>query len=877
MLQRLSTLGAFVLLFFSSYAQCDLTVTAVITSNSCNAQNCVYAQVAGGTAPFTYELSNGQTLSGNAYACLDIAGDYVVYVTDAEGCTAEATFTVSFSDDANLTCETALALENGVAITDTICNLEFETNPCINFNYYQSGWYSINSENYSHLQIGAMTGYYSTPGIVNNVGFEIFAAGPGQDCSTMSSVYCGTQNECFDLADYITLEANTTYYIHVMALYTSWVPTEIVAVLSNEPVASVCGCTNPLSCNYDPDALVDDGSCGYNGCTDLGACNYLSYASCDDGSCVYSNDFTGVVFHDINGNNIRDTYPTIEPTIGNVGHLHIEELNIDIYPNQDGEFILPSLEAAQYTVTYIDNSNTWMLDGESITLTLPTCNGLMLPLVPVSGATAQVYASGFFNNSVLGCVNGSNFGVWISNTGTVPISGSASLTIDASLTVSPLSYATSYNTFENGVATWNTTILPGQWAYLGIHINGPGVEFVGDTYDFSYSLELMDDQELPFYSYNGSNTLTVSCSYDPNDKQATPAGYAEPHYILADTEIEYKIRFQNTGNASAFNVHIDDQLDLSKLDLSTFEPVAASHSYYTIVNPDGFVQFVFDNIMLPDSASDEPGSQGFVIYKIRPYTDITPESVIENTAYIYFDENPAVITNTTYHTIYHCDMMPQSTEDLSACEGESFSLSTTYPYVESVQWLVNNEVVSDEPELIVPSSQGSYFIQMILTNPLCSSTSSYYYNVYGAPEITISSEAGTITAEGADTYVWYINDSVLEGETDGVIENAQPGYYVAQGTTAFGCTGTSDVFMYVGVEETATTVFNLYPNPAANSVYVMANNALGQMISITDASGRLIRSEKINTSNMSMDVSDLADGLYFVRIGAEQRLLAVKK
>jgi hypothetical protein len=324
-------------------------------------------------------------------------------------------------------------------------------------------------------------------------------------------------------------------------------------------------------------------------------------------------------------------------------------------------------------------------------------------------------------------------------------------------------------------------------------------------------------------------------------------------------------------------VHIDDQLDITKLDLSTFEPVAASHSYYTIVNPDGFIQFVFDNIMLPDSASDEPGSQGFVIYKIRPYADITPESVIENTGYIYFDENPPVITNTTYHTIYHCDMMPQSTEDLSACEGESFSLSNTYPYVESVQWLVNNEVVSEEAEYTVPDAAGSYFIQMVLTNPLCSATSSYYYNVYGAPEITISSEAGTITAEGADTYVWYINDSVLEGETDGVIENAQPGYYIAQGTTAFGCTGTSDVFMYVDVEETATAVFNLYPNPAANSVYVMANNALGQMISITDASGRLIRTEKINTSNVTMDVSDLADGLYFVRIGAQQRLLAVKK
>jgi hypothetical protein len=837
----------------------------------------VYAQVSGGTAPFSYELSNGQTLSGNAYACLDIAGDYVVYVTDAEGCTAEATFTVSFSDDSNYTCETALALENGVAITDTICNLEFETNPCLNFNYYQSGWYSINSENYSHLQIGAMTGYSPSSVSFNNVGFEIFAAAPGQDCSTMTSVYCGSQNECFDLADYITLEANTTYYIRIMALYTSWVPSEIVAVLSNEPVASVCGCTNPLSCNFDPDALVDDGSCGYNGCTDLGACNYLSYASCDDGSCVYSNDFTGVVFHDINGNTIRDTYPTIEPTIGNVGHIHIEELNIDIYPNQEGEFILPSLEAAQYTVTYVDYSNTWMLDGESITLTLPTCNGLMLPLVPVSGATAQVYASGFFNNSVLGCTNGSNFGVWISNTGTVPISGSASLTIDASLSVSPLSYATSYNTFENGVATWNTTILPGQWVYLGIHINGPGVEYVGDTYDFSYSLELMDDQDLPFYVYNGSNTLTVSCSYDPNDKQATPAGYAEPHYILADTEIEYKIRFQNTGNAPAFNVHIDDQLDITKFDLSTFEPVAASHSYYTIVNPDGFVQFVFDNIMLPDSASDEPGSQGFVIYKIRLHDNLTPDSGVENTAYIYFDENPPVITNTVYHTIFSCDVMPQYTESFSACPDENASVTTVYPYVDQVEWQVFGETVSTESTFNFPTESGSYFIQLILTNPLCTVTSDYYFEVYPTPQVTINAVDGNLIASGAFSYMWYLNDQEIEGEFDNIIENAQTGYYVALGASELGCIGSSAVFMYVGIDENRDVNFQLFPNPANTTFQIITSQATDEMCTVVDCSGRVVLREKITSSTTSIDVSDLADGLYFVRIGAQQRLLAVKK
>jgi hypothetical protein len=59
---------------------------------------------------------------------------------------------------------------------------------------------------------------------------------------------------------------------------------EVVATVAPE------GCTDPAACNYDPGALVDDGSCDYscNGCTDPGACNYSVLAINDDGSCYYN-------------------------------------------------------------------------------------------------------------------------------------------------------------------------------------------------------------------------------------------------------------------------------------------------------------------------------------------------------------------------------------------------------------------------------------------------------------------------------------------------------------------------------------------------------------------------------------------------------------
>ena len=67
---------------------------------------------------------------------------------------------------------------------------------------------------------------------------------------------------------------------------------------------------------------------------------------------------------------------------------------------------------------------------------------------------------------------------------------------------------------------------------------------------------------------------------------------------------------------------------------------------------DGEVSFIFDNIMLPDSNVNQLASQGFVKYRIDLKPDLPLETAIFNTAHIYFDLNPAVITNTTINTLY---------------------------------------------------------------------------------------------------------------------------------------------------------------------------------------------------------------------------------
>ena len=54
--------------------------------------------------------------------------------------------------------------------------------------------------------------------------------------------------------------------------------------------AEVDGCTQPSACNFNPEATEDDGSCDFScyGCTDSTACNFNPEAAEDDGSCDFS-------------------------------------------------------------------------------------------------------------------------------------------------------------------------------------------------------------------------------------------------------------------------------------------------------------------------------------------------------------------------------------------------------------------------------------------------------------------------------------------------------------------------------------------------------------------------------------------------------------
>lgn len=190
----------------------------------------------------------------------------------------------------------------------------------------------------------------------------------------------------------------------------------------------------------------------------------------------------------------------------------------------------------------------------------------------------------------------------------------------------------------------------------GCGTNGNGAFSTG----FVTQFPLNDDS--PFVDEDCRENIGA---FDPNDKTGFPKGFCAAHYIKAGRDIEYLIRFQNTGTDTAFNIVIRDTLS-SLLDPATVRPGVSSHPCDFELLSSGILQFTFKNIMLPDSNVNEAASHGFVKFRVSQLESNAAGGIIENQAAIYFDFNEPVFTNRYKHTVGDNFMgMTTGTGDLS--------------------------------------------------------------------------------------------------------------------------------------------------------------------------------------------------------------------
>lgn len=81
------------------------------------------------------------------------------------------------------------------------------------------------------------------------------------------------------------------------------------------------------------------------------------------------------------------------------------------------------------------------------------------------------------------------------------------------------------------------------------------------------------------------------------------------------------------------------------------------------------------------------------------------------------------------------------------------------------------------------------------------------------------------------------------------------------------------------VEEVNAFAVSVAPNPASEVITIRANEALSlnmRTVELTDATGRLVRRTTLRASGGEVDIRELPEGLYFLRIGAGEGAIVKK-
>ena len=380
--------------------------------------------------------------------------------------------------------------------------------------------------------------------------------------------------------------------------------------------------------------------------------NKLNIAICNrtNSNCQYPASISGKIYHDSNNNSIQDNN---EPYTKQLP-IKSTDGNLTTLTDTLGKYFLIGDSLKTYTFSPIFSNNYFKVVPLSRTITTTAAIAQRFDSLDFA-----IQSLGTFPDIALSLTSGnarpgfnSISTLTYKNVGTTTLNGTITLTLDAKQTFVSADVIPTQN---GNVLTWNyTNLQPFEVKNINITLKTLVTAPLSSRV-FSTAQSTITGATDANNANNSEETgVTVRGAYDPNDKQVSPSVVGSNGGI-ATRPLTYTIRFQNTGNAEAIRVEVVDTLT-KKLDITTLEMLGASHPYeLKIVSDSGkvkdftVVKWVFDDINLPDSTSNEKGSHGFIKFRIKNDTrkmGATMDSIF-NKAAIYFDFNKPIITNST--------------------------------------------------------------------------------------------------------------------------------------------------------------------------------------------------------------------------------------
>lgn len=135
------------------------------------------------------------------------------------------------------------------------------------------------------------------------------------------------------------------------------------------------------------------------------------------------------------------------------------------------------------------------------------------------------------------------------------------------------------------------------------------------------------------------------------------------------------------------------------------------------------------------------------------------------------------------------------------------------------------------------------------------------------PIITI--DGNILIATKGDSYIWYLENQLIEDETEQLYEIIEDGSYTVQLSSEFGCLSPLSEAEYVNktsVEEWSNNL-EIYPNPTDGIVFlkgIPSDNIIN--LRLLNSSGQLLDHKEVSSSDNSMDLRNLKSGIYLIQL-----------
>jgi uncharacterized repeat protein (TIGR01451 family) len=673
---------------FNNYGYANFTIampftpTLTYTNDVCSAGiGTATATVTGGTPPFTYLWSNGQTVA-NATGLT--AGTYAITITDANGCFISSQMDSSMyayiqnsSPITGTTTSTGTTCANGTA---TVSGLTGGTAP------YTYVW-NTTPPQFTATATGLNSGSYYC--LVTDAGGCTYNgyAYVNQLPNGLTGTTTSTPETCLQAngTATVTVSGGTAPYTY---LWSNGATTQTITGLSyggySVTVTDANSCpkikwvsvhrVEPLNLSFTTTAPNCSNANGSIACTVTGGTAPYTYQWSNGGTASsisgLSQGYYYVAVTDANGcTDYNSVHLTLSPSCySNVSGRVVGDMNTNCVLD-GGDFRVRN--------NVIDISGYWAVtdyNGDyqkdvllsSAVVTQPFPQSYFAVACPISGnytlptmVSGSTYPGNDFYDQATSTVNDLSVSYYMTparattpqsvtihyyNHGSTALNATVDFTHDALMTLLSGGSMTSYN-LGTRTLTYNVGIVnPGQWGTLYCSFTIPSLTPLGTSYQHSAEIQPITIDATPtdnVYSYPGQ----VVAAYDPNAKSVFPDGLLTPGI---DSMLTYTIQFQNTGNDTAFTVALRDSLDPG-IDPFSIEILGASHNYIWEMDAPGYMEFRFENIMLPDSHINEAASHGWIMYRAKIKANLPLGTQIDNTASIYFDFNTPIVTNTTHN------------------------------------------------------------------------------------------------------------------------------------------------------------------------------------------------------------------------------------